>query len=182
MGKKAKRRAVLRIEVPFTSDPPVLTSDALGLPRLLRRPAASFVMDVTVIDAADGRLLRDGVVVAHRVVGGIGEWYLSAPRWSPHLPEECTRPLGTSGDLPVELAHRLRPLIRGAVLGPIAALRCTRDEWALRDAEGGVAAVVPAGIVSFAPVMPRLPAEEPHSRPPRSSSPPSSADADRPPD
>ena len=96
MGKKAKRRAVLRIEVPFTSDPPVLTSDALGLPRLLRRPAASFVMDVTVIDAADGRLLRDGVVVAHRVVGGIGEWYLSAPRWSPHLPEECTRPLGTN--------------------------------------------------------------------------------------
>ena len=61
MGKKGKRRAVLRIEVPFTSDPPVLTSDALGLPRLLRRPAASFVMDVTVIDAADGRLLRDGV-------------------------------------------------------------------------------------------------------------------------
>ena len=142
MGKKGKRRAVLRIEVPFTSESPVLTSEGLGLPRLLRRPAASFVMDVTVIDAADGRLLRDGVVVAHRVVGGIGEWYLSAPRWSPHLPEECTRPLGTSGDLPVELAHRLRPLIRGAVLGPIAALRCTRDEWALRDAEGGVAAVV----------------------------------------
>ena len=142
MGKKAKRRAVLRIEVPFTSEPPALTSPELGLPRLLRRPAASYVMDVTVIDAADGRLLRDGVVVAHRVVGGIGEWYLAAPRWSPHLPEECTRPLGTSGDLPVELAHRLRPLIRGAVLGPIAALRCTRDEWALRDADGGIAAVV----------------------------------------
>ncbi|MBK7822561.1 MAG: hypothetical protein IPJ61_16245 [Tessaracoccus sp.] len=142
MGKKAKRRAVLRIEVPFTSDPPVLTSAELGLPRLLRRPAASFAMDVTVVDAADGRLLRDGVVVAHRVVGGIGEWYLSAARWAPHLPVECTRPLGSSGDLPEEMARRLRPLIRGAVLGPIAALRCHRDEWALRDAAGETVAVV----------------------------------------
>ncbi|MFT3887914.1 MAG: hypothetical protein QM713_07105 [Arachnia sp.] len=140
MGKKAKR--VLRLEVPFTSAAPVLTSEAMGLPRLLRRPAASFVMDVTVIDAPDGRLLRDGVVVAHRVVGGIGEWYLAAPRWAPHLPVETTVPLGASGDLPPEVAHRLRPLIRGAAIGPIAGLRCHRDEWALRDAQGEVAAVV----------------------------------------
>lgn len=137
-----KRRAVLRLEVPFTSDPPRLTSDAVGLPRILRRPAASYTMDVTVLDVSDARLLRAGVIVAHRVIDGMGEWYLSAPAWAPHLPAEQVVPLGASGDLPEHYARMLRPLVRRGVLGTMAALHCERDEWALRTTEGRIAAVV----------------------------------------
>lgn len=140
MGKK--RRAVLRLEVPFTSDPPRLTSEAVGLPRILRRPAASYTMDVTILDVDDARLLRAGVTVAHRVIDGLGEWYLAGPSWAPHLPEEQVEPLGASGDLPEQYARLLRPLVRRGVLGTMAALHCERDEWALRTSEGQIAAVV----------------------------------------
>lgn len=142
MAKKRKRRLPLRLEVPFTSEAPQLTSEAVGLPRLMRRAAASNTMDATILDAVDGRLLRDGVVVAHRVIGGLGEWYLAAPKWAPALPEERIEPLGANGDLPEVFARLLRPLVRGAVLGPIAALRSQREEWALRNTEGEVAALV----------------------------------------
>ena len=41
---------------------------------------------VTLLDSPDHRLLRSGIVVAHRVVDGLGEWYMDAPEWSPWLP------------------------------------------------------------------------------------------------
>ncbi|MBB1515201.1 hypothetical protein H5398_04310 [Tessaracoccus sp. MC1679] len=137
-----KRRSVLRLEAPFSSDPPRLTSEAVGLPRILRRPAASYTMDVTILDVDDARLLRAGVIVAHRVIEGTGEWYLAAQGWAPHLPAEQVEPLGASGDLPEHYARLIRPLTRRGVLGPLAALHCERDEWALRTSEGQVAAVV----------------------------------------
>lgn len=137
-----KHRSVLKLEAPFSSDPPRLTSEAVGLPRILRRPAASYIMDVTILDVEDARLLRAGVIVAHRVIQGMGEWYLSAPGWAPHLPAEQVEPLGASGDLPEHYARLIRPLVRRGVLGPMAALHCDRDEWALRNSEGEVAAIV----------------------------------------
>lgn len=100
MAKKRRRMEVLRLEVPYSSEAPQLTSESVGLPRVMRRPAASLTMDATILDAADGRLLRDGVIVAHRVVGGLGEWYIAAPRWAPSLPDEQAHPLGSNGDLP----------------------------------------------------------------------------------
>lgn len=137
-----KRMAVLRFELPFAADPPRLTSEEMGLPRIVRRPAASYTMDVTVLDAADARLLRAGVVVAHRVVGGQGDWYLAAPAWAPHLPAERVEPVQASGDLPERFAALIRPIARRAPIGPLAGLTVERDEWSLRDGEGRAAAAV----------------------------------------
>ena len=140
MGKK--RRSQLLLELPFSSEPPVFTSAAVGLPRIMRRPAASFTMDITILDSADARLLRAGVTVAHRVVDGLGEWCLAAPGWEPHLPAERIEPLGATGDLPDEFGRLIRPIVRRGVIGTLAALHCERDEWALRTSEGTVAAIV----------------------------------------
>lgn len=149
MGKKRKRAGILRLEVPFSADAPQLTSESVGLPRVMRRPSASVTMDATILDAVDGRLLRDGVIVAHRVTEGLGQWYLAAPRWSPALPEERVEPLGANGDLPDGFARLLKPLIRHAVLGPIAALHSEREEWALRDDDGDVVANVRDELVTI---------------------------------
>ncbi|MHA7861292.1 hypothetical protein ACX1DX_07955 [Tessaracoccus sp. Y36] len=142
MAKKGTPKGAIRFEVPFTSEPPQFTSTAVGLERLVRRPSASFVMDSTIIDAPDGRLLRAGVVVAHRVVAGTGQWYLAAPAWEPHLPSEQAEPVSGSGDLPERFARLVKPFVRGATLGPIAAMTCERDEWFLRDADNATAAIV----------------------------------------
>lgn len=139
MGKK--RRQPLRLEVPFSADHPHLTSEAVGLDRILRRPSTSYGMDVTILDVDDARLLRAGVVVAHRVYDGYGEWYLAAKGWEPHLPTERVEPL-QSGDLPDDFARLIRPLLRHGVLGALAALHVDRDEWSLRNVDGEVAADV----------------------------------------
>lgn len=141
MAKKGKL-VPIRLEVPFTAEPPSFTSEELGLSRLLRRPSASYELEATILDAPDGRLLRDGVVVAHRVVGGIGQWYLAAPRWRPHLPARRLEPVDSMGDLPPDFGRLLRPLIRHQVIGPIAGLQCQRDSWALRDTAGVSVALV----------------------------------------
>lgn len=142
MGKKRRRMEVMRLEVPFSADSPQLTSEAVGLPRVMRRPSASLTIQATILDAPDGRLLRDGVVLAHRVVDGTGQWYLSAPSWAPLLPEERLEPLGASGDLPEEFLRILAPILRRAAPGPIASVTSERDEWVLRDDEGEAAAFV----------------------------------------
>lgn len=142
MAKKLKPAGTLRFEVPFEAPALQLTSEAVGLPRAIHRPAASHTMDVTVLDVADGRLLRAGVVVAHRVIDGAGEWYLAAPTWAPHLPEEQSLPIGTNGDLPQQFERLVRPLVRAGTLAPMATFAVDRDEWALRDVEGREAAVV----------------------------------------
>lgn len=142
MAKKGRPTGALRFEVPYTSEQPKLTSAAVGLPRLLHRPGASYEMAVSILDAPDGRLLRAGVVVAHRVIRGGGEWYLSAPGWEPHLPAERVEQMAGNGDLPRDFARLLGPFVRGAVLSPIAILTSTRDEWALRTDGGETAAIV----------------------------------------
>lgn len=137
-----KTLEAVRFEVPFDSDPPLLTSAAVGLPRVLQLASASYTMDVTVFDAPDGRLLRAGVTVAHRVVDGRGEWYLSAPDWEPHLPGEQVAPIGAQGEAPERFRRLVQPLTRGVALAPMATMVCERSGWALRGDSGEVAATV----------------------------------------
>ncbi|AQP43644.1 hypothetical protein [Tessaracoccus flavus] len=140
MGKKVK--GALRLDVPFSSDAPQLTSGAVGLPRIVKHPGQSCEVTVTVLDAPDARLQRAGVTVAHRVVDGRGEWLLSAPGWGPALPESRVEPVGASGDLPDDFTRLIRPILRRGVLGTLATLELERDEWALRSEEGEDAALV----------------------------------------
>ena len=122
---------------------PRLINPELGLHNLVARAGhnAAYTIDVTLLDAPDHRLIRSGVLLAHRVLDGRGEWYLTAPDWEPLLPKDRIELMG-HGDLPEELADLIRPLRRRATLGPVAALTCDRREFALRDAEGETLALL----------------------------------------
>ena len=115
----------------------------LGLHNLVARAGhnAAYSIDVTLLDAPDHRLIRSGVLLAHRVLDGRGEWYLTAPDWQPLLPKDRIELMGHA-DLPEELADLLRPLRRRATLGPVAALTCDRREFALRDDHGTTLALL----------------------------------------
>ena len=124
-------------DMPFSSQVPSPVRPDLGLASLVARAGhnAGYDIDLTLLDAADHRLIRTGVLLAHRVLDGRGEWYLGAPDWVPLLPKELIVPMG-QGELPDTLAELVRPFRRGAPLSPVAALRCERREFALRDADG----------------------------------------------
>lgn len=124
---------VRRFELPFTATTTALTNPELGLVSVAQRRGqhAAYRMDVTLLDAPDHRLIRAGILLAHRIVDGWGEWYLSAPRWVPLLPVERTEQMGHA-DLPESLANLVRPFRRGATLGPVAALTTDRVEYVLR--------------------------------------------------
>ena len=87
--------------------------------------------EVTLLDSSDHRLLRSGIVVAHRVVDGLGEWYMDAPEWSPWLPVARSVALDAAGELPEDFACLARPFLRGATLCPVAALSWERNETVL---------------------------------------------------
>ena len=86
---------------------------------------------VTLLDSPDHRLLRSGIVVAHRVVDGLGEWYMDAPEWSPWLPVARSVALDAAGELPQDFTCLVRPFLRGATLCPVAALSWERNETIL---------------------------------------------------
>lgn len=132
-----------RFELPYPAVAPRLINPDLGLAALVGRAGAdaTYTMDVTVLDAPDHRLLRSGVLLAHRVVGERGEWYLAAPGWAPLLPAERSEPMGY-GDLPDELTRLIRPFRRRAALGPVSALTCDRHEFEFRDGDGRGLAVL----------------------------------------
>ena len=136
-----ERPAVMRFDLPFQADAPSLLSDAIGITGLMERRAASHGIDVTVVDTTDDRLLRAGVVLAHRVLGGVGDWYLAAPGWVPCLPAERIVPIGATAELPQEFADLTRPLGRRALLGPVAALECQRVEYLLRGPDGPLGSI-----------------------------------------
>lgn len=135
------RRQSIRFHVPFTVAAPAMVSDAIGIARI-RQHGPRPVEGITVIDAPDNRLLRSGVVVAHHVSDGRGEWSLSAPTWAPHLPDRCVEPVDASLDLPDEFARLVRPVARGAALGPVANLSVERHEFSLVDAADEPLAVI----------------------------------------
>lgn len=139
----AKKQRTLRFEMPFAMGEPSMVTPELGIARAqLRGRKNSFTMDVTLLDTPDHRLLRAGIVLAHRVIDGLGEWYLDAPGWEPWLPSKRTEKLGAAGDLPQEFAELVRPFRRHAPLGPVAALSCERREWILLGEQGEELATV----------------------------------------
>ena len=131
-----RRSPELRFDLDFGSQSPALTSAALGIDRVAHRSPAPQQRDITVFDTEDERLLRAGVVVAHRVLSGVGEWYLSARQWQPRLPAERVEPLRASGGLPDTFMDMIRPLTRGASLGTVASVDSHSREYLLRSGDG----------------------------------------------
>lgn len=130
-------------DMPYSAAAPRMINPSIGLHNLVARAGhnAGYDIDLTLLDAPDHRLIRSGVLLAHRVLDGRGEWYLGAPDWVPLLPKERIDPM-SQGDLPEELADLVRPFRRRAPLGPVAALRCERREFALRDDHGTTLALL----------------------------------------
>ena len=130
-------------DLPYSAPAPRMINPDLGLHNLVARAGhnAAYEIDVTLLDAPDHRLIRSGVLLAHRVLEGRGEWFMTAPDWQPLLPKDRIELMGHS-DLPEELADLIRPLRRRATLGPVAALNCDRREFALRDDRGATMALL----------------------------------------
>lgn len=127
----------IRFEMPFAMDSPHLVQPELGIDRVVARGGQySYTMNVTVLDTPDNRLLRAGILLAHRVIDGLGEWFLAAPLWRPWLPDHLTEPLGAAGDLPERLSQLIQPFRRRAVVGPVAAMNCKRSEYVFRSVDG----------------------------------------------
>lgn len=134
---------VRRFELPYHAEVGRLVNGRIGLRSVAQRAGAyaPYTMDVTLLDAPDHRLIRSGIWLAHRVLEGRGEWYLAAPQWSPWLPAEQIELMGHD-DLPDTFASLVRPFRRGAALGPVAALHCRREEYALRGDAGDLVATL----------------------------------------
>lgn len=128
MGKQRTR--AIRFHVPFTAEPPAMTSAAVGIVKLKHHGSQAQSEDVTLLDAPDNRCLRSGVVIAHRVSDGQGEWTLEAPNWSPWLPSRRVEPVAEA-DLPADLAKLVLPITRGVALGPVATLSTNRAGYSL---------------------------------------------------
>jgi hypothetical protein len=130
-------------EMPYSAATPRLINPDLGLHHLVARAGhnAAYEISVTLLDAPDHRLIRSGVLLAHRVLDGRGEWYITAPDWEPLLPNDRVELMGHA-DLPEDLADMIRPLRRRATLGPVAALTCDRREFAMRDEQGTTLALL----------------------------------------
>lgn len=134
---------IRRFEMPYTAVPGRLVNQDLGLRSIALRSGdhAPYSMDVTLLDAPDHRLIRAGVWLAHRVHDGRGEWYLATDQWTPWLPAERIEHMGNA-DLPDAFADLVKPFRRGAPLGPVAALTCVREEYALRGDQAELIAVL----------------------------------------
>ena len=133
----------LRFEVPYTAASPRLINPAIGLASLVPSPRsrASYTIDATLLDSPDHRLIRSGVLLAHRVREGLGDWYLGVEGWGDDLAGEETELMGT-GDLPERFAELVRPFRRIGPLGPVAALTAERRESVFTDVSGHALAEV----------------------------------------
>ncbi|WP_392507998.1 hypothetical protein ACF3NT_14640 [Naumannella halotolerans] len=125
----------VRIELPFAARPSRLVNSELGIDKVtvLGGPTDRWTRQETLLDAADFRLVRAGIVLTHRVSDGRGDWNLSAPGWHPWLPADRSEPM-SDGDLPDELASLIRPFRRDAPLTPVAALEVDNWTYALQSA------------------------------------------------
>ncbi|HEU4908789.1 MAG TPA: hypothetical protein VFT17_07995, partial [Propionibacteriaceae bacterium] len=68
-------------DMPYSAAAPRMINPDLGLHHLVARVGhnAAYEISVTLLDAPDHRLIRSGVLLAHRVLDGRGEWYITAP-------------------------------------------------------------------------------------------------------
>lgn len=104
----------------------------LGNPAVVStRPA---LCDMTVLDTVDHRLLRAGIVLAHRSMDEEGSWLLAAPSWSPQLPVEHVEAM-TSGDVPDGIRAVLAPLLRDSPLAPVGTQRRARVTYLIRTTD-----------------------------------------------
>ncbi len=133
MGKKKLQTKSRFFDLPFSAPSPPISNPEIGLAGAIRRGSEhSYTMNVTLLDAPDQRLIKAGIVLAHRVVDGRGEWYLDAPSWAPWLPVDEIEQMGDA-ELPQRFAELVLPFRRWATLGFMAALACERNEFVLRD-------------------------------------------------
>ena len=130
------RQECIRFEMPFKIAAPLLTDEGLGIDKvmLLNDPTGE-TQRITLLDTADERLLRAGVILAHRVKSGEGEWYLHAPGWQPWLPVDKAIPLDSVG-LPDEYAELIRPFRRRSALEPIVSVTRHTGCYAFVDVDG----------------------------------------------
>ena len=116
-------------DMPYGSPAPQLINAELGLDHLVARAGhnAGYDIDLTLLDAPDHRLMRSGVLLAHRVLDGRGEWYLGAPDWVPLLPKELIESMSQT-DLSEEHGrpHPAVPAAGPADAGGGPALRAAR--------------------------------------------------------
>src|SRR5215203_3215862 len=121
-------------DMPYSAATPRLINPDLGLHHLVARVGhnAAYEISVTLLDAPDHRMIRSGVLLAHRVLEGRGEWYLGAPDWVPLLPKELLESM-SQADLSENLSDLIRPFRRRSPLTPVAGLHCERREFALRS-------------------------------------------------
>jgi len=137
----------LLVELPFPAVLPRLASSELELRNLAARAGAGEAeLTVTLLDAPDHRLIRSGVLLAHRVADGAGDWYLSLPGWvrgkrTAPADEQIT-PLDGEGELTLAFRTAVQPFLRHGTLGPVAALTVESIDYALRDLSGATLGVL----------------------------------------
>lgn len=150
MGKKKIQTKSRFFDLPFSAPSPPISNPEIGLAGAIRRGSDhSYTMNVTLLDAPDQRLIKAGIVLAHRVVDERGEWYLDAPSWAPWLPVDEIEQVGDA-ELPQRFAELVLPFRRWATLGFMAALTCERREFVLRDRDRQSLAVIRDDKVSAA--------------------------------
>ncbi|MDH6143499.1 CHAD domain-containing protein [Kitasatospora sp. GP30] len=101
------------------------------------RNADSQTLDAVYYDTLDLRLLTHGVTLRRRLGGADAGWHLKRPqatdtRQEVRLPPEA----GPPNRIPPELTARVRALVRGRTLAPVAHLRTHRDRRLLLDRSG----------------------------------------------
>ena len=134
-GMGSSECEAMRFDLPFHAQPPPLTAKGAGITGLVERRSSGLTIDVTILDTPDDRLLRAGIVLAHRVQDGVGAWYLAAPGWQPHLPAERTLPIDATAELPQQFVAWTRPFVRRATIGPVAGLGCERRDYLIRNGD-----------------------------------------------
>ncbi len=132
-----KTRVKLFFEMPYDMASPSMLNRDLGIDRLIRRGSEySFVRDFTLIDTPDNRLVRAGVLLTKRSIGGRKDWYLDAPTWGPWLPTKKIIHAEEPDDIPTEFRNLVRPFHRETALDECAQIHQVRNEYLIRDADG----------------------------------------------
>ncbi len=130
--------------MPYSTQVPSPVRPDLGLASLVARAGhnAGYDIDLTLLDAD-----RPPADPDRACCWPTGCWTAAVsgtsarPTGCPLLPKELIVPMG-QGELPDELAELVRPFRRGAPLSPVAALRCERREFALRNGGGQTVALL----------------------------------------
>lgn len=131
---QSEGNTVRRYEMRDLAAAPRFANPDLGLGNPAVVSTRPSLCDLTVLDAADRRLLRSGIVLAHRSMDEEGAWLLAAPSWSPPLPAEHVEAM-TTGEVPDTIRAVLAPLLRGAPLAPVGTQHRARVTYVIRTTD-----------------------------------------------